>query len=434
MTLRKIKESFDTTYSSNIQTKSIALEGFKFLNIMPKISKKAKSLPSSPIRKLSAFADVAQKKGIKIYHLNIGQPDIPTPYHAIESLKNTPIETLAYGPSEGFESYRKKLVKYYEKCNIFLSPNDLMITTGASESIAFTLASIADANDEIIIPEPFYANYKTFAQLYGIKIIPILSSIENHFMLPPISAFEEKISANTKGILICNPNNPTGAVYTEKDLQALKELVKKHDLFLISDEAYREFVYEDKRAPSLLSVADLDQNGIMIDSVSKRYSMCGARIGCIGSKNKIFMEGVLKLAQARLCPPTLEQLTAEAALDTPGQYFEDIRAEYKQRRDTLVQGLLKIKGVVCPQPKGAFYCMAEFPVKDTDHFARWLLEDFHHKKETVMVAPASGFYVHEASGKKQIRLAYVLKSRELERAVEILNYALESYPGNTRGS
>ncbi|WP_103327523.1 pyridoxal phosphate-dependent aminotransferase [Bacteroidetes bacterium endosymbiont of Geopemphigus sp.] len=398
---------------------------------MPKISKKGVYLPSSPIRKLSSFADMTKKKGIKIYHLNIGQPDIPTPYHAIESLKNTSIETLAYGPSEGFENYRKKLVKYYEKCNIFLSPNDLIITTGASESLAFTMASIADTDDEIIIPEPFYANYKTFAQVYGIKIIPILSSIENHFMLPPISAFEEKISVNTKGILICNPNNPTGALYTERDLHALKGLVKKHDLFLISDEAYREFVYQDKQAPSLLSIADLDQHAIMIDSVSKRYSMCGARIGCIGSKNKVFMESVLKLAQARLCPPTLEQFAAEAALDTPDQYFESIRAEYKQRRDTLIEGLLKMKGVVCPQPEGAFYCMAEFPIEDTDHFARWLLEDFHHKKETVMVAPASGFYNHGALGKKQIRLAYVLKSQELKRATEILNSALESYLGNT---
>lgn len=398
---------------------------------MPKISKKGEKLPSCPIRKLSGFADKAKKKGINIYHLNIGQPDIATPYCAIESLKNIAIKTLAYGPSEGFESYREKLTTYYQKCGISLSKEDLIVTTGASEAIAFTLASIADNNDEVIIPEPFYANYKTIAQSYGIKIVPVSSCIEHSFMLPPISAFEEKISPNTKAILICNPNNPTGALYSEKDLEALRDLVKKYDLFLISDEAYREFVYKGTRAPSLLSMIDLNEHAIMIDSVSKRYSMCGARIGCIGSRNKALVQSVLKLAQARLCPPTLEQFAAEAAIESSDEYFEDIRKEYEKRRNTLIKGLLRIKGVVCPKPQGAFYCMAQFPVEDTDDFARWLLADFNHNKETVMVAPASGFYNDETSGKKQIRLAYVLKSEELERATEILEHALNNYPGNT---
>ena len=394
---------------------------------MPLISKKGELMPQSPIRKLVPFAEAAKKNGIKVYHLNIGQPDIKTPKVALDAVKNNSIEVLSYARSEGSEIYREKLTHYYKKNNINITPQDIIATTGGSEALLFTMGSITDPGDEIIIPEPFYANYNGFSTASGVTVVPVISKIENNFALPNIDDFEKLITKKTKAILICNPGNPTGYLYSKEEILKLKHLVLKHDLFLIADEVYREFTYDNNTHHSVMAEAGLEQHAIMIDSVSKRYSMCGARIGCIVSKNKSFMDTAIKFAQARLSPPTYALLASEAALDTPQVYFDKVIEEYVERRDTLITELKKIEGVKVANPKGAFYCVAELPVIDTDHFARWILEEFHHNNETVMVAPASGFYSSEGEGKNQVRMAYVLNKEDLVRCVEILKFALASY-------
>lgn len=394
---------------------------------MPLISKKGELMPQSPIRKLVPFAEAAKKNGIKVYHLNIGQPDIKTPKVALDAVKNNSIEVLSYARSEGSETYREKLTNYYKKNNIDITPQNIIATTGGSEALLFTMGSITDPGDEIIIPEPFYANYNGFSTASGVKVVPVISKINNNFALPNIDDFEKLITKKTKAILICNPGNPTGYLYSKEEILKLKHLVLKHDLFLIADEVYREFTYDNNTHHSVMAEAGLEQHAIMIDSVSKRYSMCGARIGCIVSKNKGFMDTAIKFAQARLSPPTYALLASEAALDTPQVYFDKVIEEYVERRDTLITELKKIEGVKVANPKGAFYCVAELPVIDTDHFARWILEEFHHNNETVMVAPASGFYSSEGEGKNQVRMAYVLNQEDLVRCVEILKFALASY-------
>ncbi len=394
---------------------------------MPLISKKGELMPQSPIRKLVPFAEAAKKNGIKVYHLNIGQPDIKTPKVALDAVKNNSIEVLSYARSEGSETYREKLTNYYKKNNIDITPQNIITTTGGSEALLFTMGSITDPGDEIIIPEPFYANYNGFSTASGVKVVPVISKINNNFALPNIDDFEKLITKKTKAILICNPGNPTGYLYSKEEILKLKHLVLKHDLFLIADEVYREFTYDNNTHHSVMAEAGLEQHAIMIDSVSKRYSMCGARIGCIVSKNKSFMDTAIKFAQARLSPPTYALLASEAALDTPQVYFDKVIEEYVERRDTLITELKKIEGVKVANPKGAFYCVAELPVIDTDHFARWILEEFHHNNETVMVAPASGFYSSEGEGKNQVRMAYVLNKEDLVRCVEILKFALASY-------
>lgn len=396
---------------------------------MPRISAKGQAMPESPIRKLVPYAEAAIKKGRTIYQLNIGQPDIKTPAKALAAVRNNNIEVLSYSHSAGFESYRTKLAKYYRKHDINISANELIITTGGSEALLFTMGSICDAGDEVIIPEPFYANYNGFATASGVTVVPVKSKIEDSFALPPISEFEKLITPKTKAILICNPGNPTGYLYTKEEIDQLAEIVKKHDLFLVADEVYREFAYDGAKHYSIMSVPGLEQNAIMIDSVSKRYSMCGARIGCVVSKNKDFMATAMKFAQARLSPPTFAQIASEAALETEQEYFDEVIEEYTARRNTLVKGLEAIEGVRVANPKGAFYCIAELPVKDAEDFAKWLLESFELDNETVMVAPAAGFYSTPNTGLNQVRIAYVLKQKDLLRAIEILKAALKVYQG-----
>lgn len=396
---------------------------------MPKISAKGQKMPESPIRKLVPYAEEAKKRGTRVYHLNIGQPDIKTPQVALDAVKNNSIEVLAYARSEGSETYRKKLAAYYRRHQIDVNESDIIVTTGGSEALLFALGSITDFGDQIIIPEPFYANYNGFSVANGIEVVPIESSIENGFALPPIEAFEKKITAKTKAILICNPGNPTGYLYSEEEIIKLKNLALKHDLFLIADEVYREFVYDGIQHHSVMSQQGLEHHAIMIDSVSKRYSMCGARIGCIVSKNPEVIQAALKYAQARLSSPTFALMASEAALETPQSYFDDVIHEYDERRKILINALKGIENVKVSSPKGAFYCMAELPVEDADDFAQWMLEKFEDKGETVMVAPASGFYSTPGSGKNQIRIAYVLKKESLLRSVELLRLALDQYPG-----
>jgi aspartate aminotransferase len=395
---------------------------------MPNISKKGQQMPASPIRKLVPYAEEAKKRGVKVYHLNIGQPDIKTPQIALDAVKNSNIEVLEYSRSEGSEIYRTKLAGYYAQKNIKVSAQDIVVTTGGSEALLFAIGSITDVGDEIIIPEPFYANYNGFTTASGVKVVPVVSSIDTAFALPPIEEFEKLITPRTKAILICNPGNPTGYMYSHEEIIKLKDLVLQHDLFLIADEVYREFVYDGLKHFSVMEEDGLDEHAIMIDSVSKRYSMCGARIGCLVTKNKEVIATVLKFAQARLSPPTYEQIAAEAALETPDSYFKEVNQEYRERRDVLVHELRKIPGVKVPLPKGAFYCVVELPVNDADDFAQWLLEKFDDQKETVMVAPASGFYSTPGKGKKEVRMAYVLKKDDLIRSVEILAKALKVYP------
>ena len=394
---------------------------------MPLISKKGELMPQSPIRKLVPFAETAKEKGTKVYHLNIGQPDIKTPEIALNAVKNNSIEVLSYARSEGSETYREKLTKYYKKNNIDISPKDIITTTCGSEALLFTMGSITDPGDEIIIPEPFYANYNGFSTASGVTVIPVISKIENNFALPNIDDFEKLITKKTKAILICNPGNPTGYLYSKEEILKLKHLVLKHDLFLIADEVYREFAYDNENHHSVMSETGLEQHAIMIDSVSKRYSMCGARIGCIVSRNRKFMNTAIKFAQARLSPPTYALLASEAALETPQTYFDEVISEYVERRDTLINELNKIDGVKVANPKGAFYCVAELPVEDTDHFAQWILEEFHYNNETVMVAPASGFYSTPGEGKNQVRMAYVLNKEDLIKCAKILKIALSTY-------
>ncbi|WP_442266071.1 pyridoxal phosphate-dependent aminotransferase [Tenacibaculum sp. ZS6-P6] len=394
---------------------------------MPSISDKGNSMPQSPIRKLVPFAEDAKKRGIKVFHLNIGQPDIKTPQVALDAVKNNNIEVLSYARSEGSETYRTKLSNYYAKNGISVTANDIIATTGGSEALLFTIGSITDPGDEIIIPEPFYANYNGFSIASGVKVVPVISSIDDNFALPKIEDFEKLITPKTKAILICNPGNPTGYLYSKEEIQKLKEIVLKHDLFLIADEVYREFAYDGAEHHSILKEDGLDKNAIVIDSVSKRYSMCGARIGCIVSKNQEFVQTAIKFAQARLSPPTYALIASEAALDTPQSYFDDVIEEYVERRNTLISELEKIEGVKVAKPKGAFYCIAELPVENSEDFAQWILESFNHNNETVMVAPAGGFYSTKGEGKNQVRIAYVLNKEDLKRCVAILKAALEAY-------
>ena len=395
---------------------------------MPKISLKGQKMPESPIRKLVPYAEDAKKRGVNVYHLNIGQPDIETPEAALKAVRENDIKVLSYARSEGSETYRKKLSAYYKQNDIDVTEKDIVVTTGGSEALLFALGSITDFGDEIIIPEPFYANYNGFSVASGIKVVPIVSSIDNDFALPAIEDFEKLITDKTKAILICNPGNPTGYLYSKEELEKLRDLAIKYDLFLVADEVYREFVYEGIKHHSIMSLKGLDQHAIIIDSVSKRYSMCGARIGCIVSKNKALIQTALKYAQARLSSPTYALLASEAALETPPEYFSKVIEEYDERRMVLINALSQIKGLKVSRPKGAFYCIAELPVRDADDFAQWMLEHFNDNNETVMVAPASGFYSTAGSGKNQIRIAYVLNKESLIRSVELLKLALEQYP------
>ena len=384
-------------------------------------------MPESPIRKLVPYSEIAKKKGNKVYHLNIGQPDIKTPEVAMNSIKNLDIKVLEYSHSAGFESYRNKLSQYYKNHGLPIEVADIIITTGGSEALLFAMGSTMDQGDEIIIPEPFYANYNGFSTASGVKVVPVISTIDTGFALPPIADFEKLITPKTKAILICNPGNPTGYLYSKEEIMQLAEIVKKHDLFLIADEVYREFTYDGDVHFSVMNVPGLEENAIMIDSVSKRYSMCGARIGCIVSKNKELMAAAMKFAQARLSPPTFAQIASEAALDTPQSYFDEVISEYRERRDTLIEELQKIEGVKVGKPKGAFYCIAQLPVDNADDFAQWLLESYDHNKETVMVAPAAGFYSTLGMGMNEVRIAYVLKKEDLIRSVQILKEALKVY-------
>jgi len=395
---------------------------------MPEISIRGRKMPESPIRKLAPYADIAKKKGLKVYHLNIGQPDIKSPEIAIEAIKNIDLDIIEYGPSAGYESYRRKLAQFYIKQNVNVAFEDIMITTGGSEALLFALGSIMDPEDEVIIPEPFYANYSAFSAESSARVVPVISTIEGGFTLPTIEEFEKAITPKSKAILICNPNNPTGYLYSESEINQLGELVRKHDLFLIADEVYREFIYDDRdKHYSVMNLKGIEQNVIMIDSVSKRYSMCGARIGCMITKNREVISAAMKFAQARLCPPTIEQIACEAAIDTPQSYFDEVISEYKERRDTLISELNKIDGVVVTLPKAAFYCIAQLPVDNTDDFAQWLLESYELNGETVMVAPAAGFYSTPNVGLNQVRIAYVLKTEDLIRAVQILKAAIITY-------
>lgn len=399
---------------------------------MPNISNKGFNMPESPIRKLVPFAENAKRKGKKVYHLNIGQPDIQTPSVALEAIKNFDDNVVEYSHSAGFESYRKGLASYYQSLDIDVSYNDLMVTTGGSEALLFALNSCLDAGDEIIIPEPFYANYNGFSISAGITVKPISTSIDNGFALPPIEDFVKLITPKTKAILICNPGNPTGYLYSHEELELLRDVVKKYNLFLFADEVYREFCYDGNSHCSVLSLDGLEKHAVVIDSTSKRYSMCGIRVGCIVSKNPEVINTALKFAQARLSPPTFGQVAGEAALSTPKSYFEDVINEYVARRDLLVNGLNKIDGVICPKPKGAFYAIAQLPVDNAEKFAQWLLEEFDYQNETLMVAPAAGFYSTEGEGNNQVRIAYVLNKDSLKRAIKCLEEALIQYPGLKR--
>ncbi len=398
---------------------------------MPKISQKGQKMPESPIRKLVPFAEAAKAKGITVFHLNIGQPDIETPEIALKAIKNYNDKVIKYSHSAGMISLRNKLIEYYNSVDIDVSPDEILVGAGASEALLFAFQTIMDDNDEVIIPEPFYANYNGFATNAGINVRPIFSNIDNGFALPPIEDFEKNINDKTKAILICNPNNPTGYLYSKKELETLRDIVKKYDLYLIADEVYREFVYDGKKHYSAMYLSGIEQNTILIDSVSKRYSACGVRIGWMISHNKKVMSTALKFAQARLSPPTLGQVAAEAAIDTPTSYFTEVINEYLKRRNVVVDGINKIKGAFCPNPLGAFYVVARLPIDDSDKFCQWLLEDFEYENQTVMLAPASGFYSTSGRGKNEIRISYVLNVDDLKRSIQILDEALKVYPFRT---
>jgi aspartate aminotransferase len=398
---------------------------------MPTISNKAVAMPASPIRKLVPYAEAAKKRGTKIYHLNIGQPDIETPASFLDAITNAHLKVVEYSHSAGNESYRKKLCNYYKEYNINLDASDIIITCGGSEGISIAMQACFNPGDEIIIPEPFYANYNGFSRSADVVVIPVRSSIESGFALPPISDFEKAITPKTKGIMICNPGNPTGYLYTKPELEALRDLVKKHDLFLLSDEVYREFCYDGKDYVSVMHLSGIENNVILLDSISKRYSACGARIGALISKNKEVMAAALKFAQARLSPPTYGQIGAEAALDTPKSYFEGVKKEYVARRNFVVEALNKMPGVFCPKPSGAFYCIARLPIDNADTFCQWLLESFSYQSQTVMLAPATGFYSTPGAGHNEVRIAYVLKIEDLQQAMTCLEEALKVYPGKT---
>ena len=396
---------------------------------MLNISKKGKAMPESPIRKLVPFAEAARKKGVKIYPLNIGQPDIETPGVALDAVRNYEPRVIEYSHSAGMPSLRKKLVEYYKTVDIDVTPEEIIVGAGASEALLFAFQTIMDAGDEVIIPEPFYANYNGFATNAGINVKPIFSSIDTGFALPPIEDFEKNITDKTKAILVCNPNNPTGYLYSKEELETLRDIVKKHNLFLISDEVYREFTYDGKTHYSAMHLEGIEQNVILIDSVSKRYSACGVRIGWMISKNKEVMATAMKFAQARLSPPTFGQVAAEAAVDTPDSYFVEVKEEYLARRNAVVEGINNIDAAFCPNPSGAFYVVAKLPIDDSDKFCQWLLEDFTFENQTVMLAPASGFYSTPGKGKDEVRISYVLKVDDLKMSIKILDEALKVYPG-----
>ena len=394
---------------------------------MPSISTKGQAMPESPIRKLVPYAEDAKKRGTSVYHLNIGQPDIKTPKCALDAVKRNDLDIIKYSRSEGSVAYRSKLSSYYAQNDIFVKAENIVVTTGGSEALLFAFGSVMDVGDEVIIPEPFYANYNGFSTASGVNVVPVISKIEDNFALPAISEFEKLISPKTKAIIICNPGNPTGYLYSKEEIKKLASIVLKHNLFLVADEVYREFTYDGEAHYSILQEESLADNGIIIDSVSKRYSMCGARIGCLVSKNKEVISTALKFAQARLSPPTFAQIASEAALETPQSYFDEVILEYKDRRDTLINKLREIPGVKVGVPKGAFYCIVELPVKNSDNFSQWLLEEFDYNGRTIMVAPAAGFYSSKNTGLNQIRIAYVLKKESLINAVEILKQALKKY-------
>lgn len=396
---------------------------------MPVISHRGAQMPPSPIRKLVPFADAAKKRGTKVYHLNIGQPDIETPQSILDAVRHTDMKVLEYSPSAGFESYRKKLVTYYQRNNITVTSNQIIVTTGGSEAIMFAIMSCLDPGDEIIIPEPFYANYNGFSTSSGVKVVPIPSGIEDGFSLPSIESFEKAVTPHTKAIMICNPNNPTGYLYSAEELNVLKEICLKHDLFLFSDEAYREFCYDGKKHISALSLEGLDEHAIVLDTISKRYSACGGRIGAFVTRNQSVLDAAMKFAQARLSPPSFAQILGEAAVDLPANYFDEVHAEYTSRRDLLVKRLNAIPGVLCPNPGGAFYAIARLPVDNAENFCQWLLEGFSHNGATVMMAPAAGFYATPGKGRNEVRLAYVLNSNDINAAMDCLEAALKEYKG-----
>ena len=398
---------------------------------MPQISDKGRLMPESPIRKLVPYAEAARAAGRTVFPLNIGQPDIKTPEVAMEAIRNCTEKVIEYSHSAGNVSYRKKLAKYYQNIGINVDENEMLITTGGSEAITFSLMSCMNPGDEVLIPEPFYANYNGFAVAAGVVVKPITSSIENDFALPSIEEFEKLMTPKTKGIVICNPNNPTGYLYSKDELNQLRELVLKHDLYLFSDEVYREFCYDGEEHFSAMNLEGLEQNVILMDSVSKRYSECGVRIGALITKNKDVINTALKFAQARLCPPAFGQIAAEASLETPAEYFTEVYNEYIDRRNFTVEALNKMDGVYCPTPKGAFYTVVKLPIDDSDKFAQWILEDFEYKNQTVMVAPATGFYATPGLGKNEVRIAYVLKKEDLANAMKTLAEALKVYPGRT---
>jgi len=398
---------------------------------MPKLSKKGLNMPMSPIRKLVPYAEGAKKRGVKVYHLNIGQPDIETPEVALNAIRNFADKVVEYSHSAGNLSYRTKLCSYYEKFGIHLTPDQIIVGAGASEALLFAMQTCMDEGDEVITPEPFYANYNGFAINAGVVVKPIASDIKDGFSLPPMSEFEKLITDRTKAILLCNPNNPTGYLYSREELEVIKQLVIKYDLYLISDEVYREFVYDKNEHYSVMYMEGLENNVILIDSVSKRYSACGFRIGVMISKNKEVMDVAMKFAQARLSPPSFGQVAAEAAIDTPQSYFDDVLVEYHKRRDVVVQYINEMEGAFCPNPKGAFYVVAKLPIDDSDKFCQWLLEDFSYENQTVMLAPATGFYATKGKGKDEVRISYVLNVNDLKKSMECLSIALKQYPGRT---
>jgi len=398
---------------------------------MPGISKKGQQMPASPIRRLVPFAEEAKKRGRKVYHLNIGQPDIKTPEVARDAVKNMTARVIEYSHSAGNESYRRKLAAFYQGIGIEVDFTEMLVTTGGSEAISFALMSTVNPGEEVIVPEPFYANYNGFSVAAGVKVIPITSSIDDGFALPPMEEFEKVITPKTRGIIICNPNNPTGYLYSQEELELLGAIVKKHDLYLYSDEVYREFCYDGEKHFSAMDLPGLEEHVIMFDSVSKRYSMCGVRVGTLVSKNKEVISTALKFAQARLSPPSYGQVAGEAELDTPDSYFKEVYEEYLERRDFMVEALNRMPGVKCPSPKGAFYTVVHLPVDDADLFSQWILSEFEYKNQTVMMAPASGFYSTPGLGKQEVRIAYVLKKDDLAKAMETLAEALKAYPGRT---
>jgi aspartate aminotransferase len=394
---------------------------------MPSLSRRGEQMPPSPIRKLVPYSEEAKRRGTRVYHLNIGQPDIRTPDTFLSAIRNYQGEVVEYGHSAGLWEYRDQLVRYYSRFGIEVSSDEIVVTTGGSEAITFAFMAVADPGDEVIVPEPFYTNYLGFAVEAGVSIVPVTCTIDDGFALPPIDELEARITDRTKAILICNPNNPTGYVYTEEELLRLATICSERDLFLLADEVYREFVYDGMVARSVLTLPDIDDRAILLDSVSKRYSACGARVGCLVSRNRDVLDAALRMGQARLCPPTLEQIASAAAVDTPDEYFETVHAEYLARRDTVCAELEKIPGVTAPTPTGAFYAVARLPVDDADDFAQWLLEEFELEGETVMVAPAAGFYATEGLGRDEIRIAYVLNVESLRRAIRILAAGLVAY-------